>query len=129
MALSLSAVAALLSAAAPADRQGAVLGNNAALIVLGEIVGVTGGSLLAGIDPAVPIVVLACVAALAPFVLGVRARSAGRGASRRLNGFSRSGRQELVAAIRGPDHGAPLPVQLAGRRSTGAAAAVRARPG
>lgn len=72
MALSLSAVAALLSAAAPADRQGAVLGNNAALIVLGEIVGVTGGSLLAGIDPAVPIVVLACVAGLAPFALGLR---------------------------------------------------------
>jgi MFS transporter, DHA1 family, tetracycline resistance protein len=72
MALSLSAVAALLSAAAPADRQGTVLGNNAALVVLGEIVGVTGGSLLAGIDPAVPIVVLACVAALAPLVLGVR---------------------------------------------------------
>ena len=72
MALALSAVAALLSAAAPADRQGAVLGNNAALVVLGEVVGVTGGSLLAGIDPAVPIVVLACVAALAPFVLGVR---------------------------------------------------------
>lgn len=72
MALSLSAVASLLSAAAHADQQGAVLGNNAALLVLGEILGVVGGSLLAGIDPAVPVVVLAALAALAPLVLGVR---------------------------------------------------------
>ena len=72
LALSLSAVAALLSAAAPADRQGTVLGNNAALIVLGEVIGVTGGSLLAGINPAVPIVVYAILAALAPVALGLR---------------------------------------------------------
>ena len=75
MALSLSAVAALLSAAAPVDRQGAVLGNNAALIVLGR--GRRGDRRLvpgrhrsgradrhaAGL-----------VAALPPFVLGLRAR-------------------------------------------------------
>lgn len=72
LALSLAAVASLLSAAAPADRQGAVLGNNAALIVLGEVVGVTGGAFLAGINPEVPILVLAVVAAAAPFVLGLR---------------------------------------------------------
>ena len=71
MALALSAVVALLSAAAHVDEQGTVLGNNAALQVLGELIGITGGSLLAGIDPAVPIVALAVVAALSPIVLGV----------------------------------------------------------
>ncbi len=130
MALSLSAVAALLSAAAPADRQGAVLGNNAALIVLGEIVGVTGGSLLAGIDPAVPIVVLACVAALAPFVLGVRARSAEpRRSPRPPDGFSRSGAAGTCGGDppSRPRRAARGPARR--RRSTGAAAAARARPG
>ena len=72
MSLALPAVAALLSAAAPVDQQGSVLGNNAALVVLGEVLGVTSGALLAGIDPAVPVLVLACLAALAPVVLGVR---------------------------------------------------------
>ena len=88
MALSLSAVAALLSAAAPADRQGAVLGNNAALIVLGEIVGVTGGSLLAGIDPAVPIVVLACRGGAGPPRPRRPSHSASRGGHGRLTGWS-----------------------------------------
>ena len=62
---------ALLSAAASMDEQGAVLGNNAALQVLGEMIGITVGSLLAGIDPAVPVIALAVVAALSPIVLGV----------------------------------------------------------
>jgi MFS transporter, DHA1 family, tetracycline resistance protein len=72
MSLALSAVVALLSAAAPVDEQGTVLGNNAALQVLGELIGITGGSLLAGIDPAVPVVALAVVAALSPIMLGLK---------------------------------------------------------
>ncbi|RBY77594.1 hypothetical protein DQ238_14355 [Geodermatophilus sp. TF02-6] len=72
LAIALSAVAGLLSAAAPADRQGTVLGNNAALLVLGEVIGVSGGSAIAGIDPALPLLVLAVLAALAPVVMGRR---------------------------------------------------------
>jgi len=69
LAVSLSAVGALLSSAAPPDRQGTVLGNNAALLVLGEVVGVSGGSFIAGIDPMLPLLVLAVLAAAAPAVL------------------------------------------------------------
>jgi MFS transporter, DHA1 family, tetracycline resistance protein len=69
LAVSLSAVGALLSSAAPPDRQGTVLGNNAALLVLGEVVGVSGGSFIAGIDPMLPLLVLAVLAAVAPAVL------------------------------------------------------------
>lgn len=70
LALSLSAVGALLSSSAPPDRQGTVLGNNAALLVFGEVVGVSGGSFIAGIDPMLPLLVLAVRAAVAPAVLG-----------------------------------------------------------
>ncbi|MDT0349051.1 hypothetical protein [Pseudonocardia charpentierae] len=78
LAVSLSAVGALLSAAAPTDRQGTVLGNNAALLVLGEVVGVSGGSFIAGIDPMLPLLVLAVLAAVAPAVLSrQRRRTAG----------------------------------------------------
>ncbi len=65
LAIALSAAAVVLSSAAPADRQGTVLGNNAALLVLGEVIGVSGGAFLAGIAPALPLLVLAAILVLA----------------------------------------------------------------
>jgi DHA1 family tetracycline resistance protein-like MFS transporter len=70
LAISLTAVAAVLSAAAPAERQGTVMGNNAALLVLGEVVGVSGGAFIAGIDTALPILVLAGLAVVACALIG-----------------------------------------------------------
>jgi len=70
LAISLAAVAAVLSAAAPAERQGTVMGNNAALLVLGEVVGVSGGAFIAGIDTALPILVLAGLAVVACALIG-----------------------------------------------------------
>ncbi len=69
LAAALAAVAAVLSAAAPPDKQGTVLGNNAALLVLGEVVGVSGGSFLAGVATALPLVVLGGIAVLAGGVM------------------------------------------------------------
>lgn len=61
LALALASATAVISAAAPPDRQGTVLGNNSALIVLGEVIGTAGGSFLAGVDPAVPLLAFAAV--------------------------------------------------------------------
>ena len=41
------------------------MGNNTALTFLGEAIGVLGGSALAGLEPALPILVFAGIAALA----------------------------------------------------------------
>jgi DHA1 family tetracycline resistance protein-like MFS transporter len=63
LAVALSAAASVVSAEAPAEEQGRVLGNNAALLVLGEVIGVSGGSFVAGADPALPEIVFAVLAA------------------------------------------------------------------
>ncbi len=72
LAISLAAVAAVLSAAAPAERQGTVMGNNAALLVLGEVVGVSGGAFIAGISSALPLLVLAALVVLAFVLMSAR---------------------------------------------------------
>jgi DHA1 family tetracycline resistance protein-like MFS transporter len=72
LAISLAAVAAVLSAAAPSERQGTVMGNNAALLVLGEVVGVSGGAFIAGIRTWLPLLVLAWLAIVASVLIGMR---------------------------------------------------------
>jgi DHA1 family tetracycline resistance protein-like MFS transporter len=72
LAISLAAVAAVLSAAAPDARQGKVMGNNAALLVLGEVVGVSGGAFIAGIRTWLPLLVLAVLAVVAGALIGIR---------------------------------------------------------
>jgi MFS family permease len=71
LAISLAAVATVLSAAAPDARQGKVMGNNAALLVLGEVVGVSGGAFIAGIRTWLPLLVLAGLAIVACVLIGV----------------------------------------------------------
>ncbi len=69
LAISFSSLSGLLSAEVGPERQGAVLGNNAALSFLGEATGVLGGSILAGLAPALPMVVFALIAPAAVAII------------------------------------------------------------
>jgi MFS transporter, DHA1 family, tetracycline resistance protein len=72
LALAMASGTAVISSAAPADRQGTVLGNNSALIVLGEVAGTSVGSFVAGIDSADSLIAMAVVAVLAAVVFSGR---------------------------------------------------------
>jgi MFS transporter, DHA1 family, tetracycline resistance protein len=65
LAMAFPTLGGMLSGLVGADRQGAVMGNNTALTFLGEAVGVLGGSALAGLIPALPLLVFAGLAAIA----------------------------------------------------------------
>jgi len=69
LAIAFSALGGLLSSKVGPERQGAVMGNNTALTFLGEAVGVLGGSALAGLDPALPMLLFAGLAACAVVIL------------------------------------------------------------
>ncbi len=72
LAISFSSLSGLLSAEVGPERQGSVLGNNAALTFLGEAIGVLGGSILAGISPVLPMVLFAAVALLAVAIIRLK---------------------------------------------------------
>jgi DHA1 family tetracycline resistance protein-like MFS transporter len=69
LAMAFPTLGGMLSSLVGADRQGAVMGNNTALTFLGEAVGVLGGSALAGLKPALPLLVFAGLAAIALVLL------------------------------------------------------------
>jgi MFS transporter, DHA1 family, tetracycline resistance protein len=70
--LAFPALAGMLSAKVGPERQGAVLGNNTALTFLGEAIGVLGGSALAGVEPALPLLIFAAFAATAAVLMLMR---------------------------------------------------------
>ena len=69
LAIAFSALGGLLSSKVGPERQGAVMGNNTALTFLGEAVGVMGGSALSGLDPTLPMLLFAALAAGAVVIL------------------------------------------------------------
>lgn len=72
LAIAFSALSGLISGEVGPERQGAVLGNNAALTFLGEAAGVLGGSALAGLSPMLPMVVFALIAFAAVAIIRFR---------------------------------------------------------
>lgn len=76
LALGLSAASSLVSELTPESGQGAALGNNAALLVLGEVIGVSGGSFIAGVDSAVPMIAFSILCGSAVLVLRLFFRKA-----------------------------------------------------